>query len=209
LEINLQMNKNIFDKLLSGYKDFRIKYATDDYSLMSELSEKGQSPKIMMIACCDSRVDPAVLLQCDPGDIFMIRNVANIVPPYEIDDKHHGTSAALEFAVKFLKIEHLIIMGHSQCGGILALMNQLNEKTDFIHQWVELIKNHACEFESPDVYAMKALSISYDHCLTFPWIKDRIDDGSLKIHRWFFDIHQSKILRFHEISKEFVDLNDI
>lgn len=202
------MADKIFDKFLLGYKDFRKKYAKGQSSLMRELSAKGQSPKIMMIACCDSRVDPAVLLQCDPGDIFMIRNVANIVPPYEIDDKHHGTSAALEFAVKFLKIEHLIIMGHSQCGGILALMNQLNEQTDFIHQWVDLIKNQSCYLHDPDLCAMQSLGISYQHCLTFPWIKQRVDDGFLQIHQWFFDIQQGKILKFDEINKTFVPLNE-
>src|SRR5271167_1936364 len=112
-----------FKKILQGYQLFRKKYAQDDNSVMQYLSNYGQQPKIMMVSCCDSRVDPALILQCDPGDLFVVRNVANIIPPYEKDEAHHGTSAALEFGICFLKIKHLILLGHSQCGGIQVLLN--------------------------------------------------------------------------------------
>src|SRR5271168_1065373 len=108
---------------------------------MQYLSHHGQQPQVMMVACCDSRVDPALILQCDPGDLFVVRNVANIVPPYEKDTVHHGTSAALEFGVCFLDVKHLILFGHSQCGGIDALINSDNVgKNDFITDWVNIIK---------------------------------------------------------------------
>src|SRR3989338_1020995 len=139
---------------------------------MQSLSHYGQQPQIMVVACCDSRVDPALILQCDPGDLFVIRNVANIIPPYEKDGKHHGTSAALEFGICFLKINHLIILGHSQCGGIQALLNQQNlPPNDFITSWVSLVRNEQHAQESVDYYAKKALSQSYEHALEFPWIK--------------------------------------
>lgn len=104
-------------ELVKGYQSFREKYAEGDNDFMKNLSEKGQSPETIVVACCDSRVDPALLLQCDPGDLFIVRNVANIVPPYEQDALHHGTSAALEFGICYLKAKNLVILGHSQCGG--------------------------------------------------------------------------------------------
>ncbi len=105
-----------FTKMLRGYQLFRKKYALGDNSVMQYLSNYGQQPQIMVVSCCDSRVDPALILQCDPGDLFVVRNVANIIPPYEKDEAHHGTSAALEFGVCLLKVKHLILLGHSQCG---------------------------------------------------------------------------------------------
>src|SRR5579863_4140913 len=126
--------KDSFNKMLQGYHEFRKKYALGDQSIMHYLSHHGQQPNIMVVACCDSRVDPALILQCDPGDLFVVRNVANIVPPYEKDEAHHGTSAALEFGVCFLKVKHLILLGHSKCGGIQALLNTASSKNhdDFI-----------------------------------------------------------------------------
>src|SRR5205809_7699132 len=116
--------KTSLQKILKGYQLFRTKYALGDQSVMYQLSHYGQQPQIMVVACCDSRVDPALILQCDPGELFVVRNVANIVPPYEKDEMHHGTSAALEFGVCHLNVEHIIILGHSQCGGIHALLNK-------------------------------------------------------------------------------------
>src|SRR5579872_388376 len=129
-----------FLKVLQGYQTFRKKYAQSDSSVMQYLSYYGQQPKVMVVACCDSRVDPALILQCDPGDLFVIRNVANIIPPCELDKAHHGTSAALEFGVRFLQAKHLIILGHSQCGGIQALIDNQRAKNDFISSWVSLIE---------------------------------------------------------------------
>src|SRR5580704_16823482 len=99
-----------FVKMLQGYRLFRNKCASGDNSVMQYLSHYGQQPQIMVVSCCDSRVDPAVILQCDPGDLFVVRNVANIIPPYEKDEAHHGTSAALEFGICFLNVEHLILL---------------------------------------------------------------------------------------------------
>lgn len=186
-----------FTKILEGYQAFRNKYAHGDQSVMQYLSNYGQQPKVMVVACCDSRVDPALILQCDPGDLFVVRNVANIVPPYEKDEAHHGTSAALEFGVCFLKVEHLILLGHSQCGGIQALLeNHSTNHNDFITNWVSLIKKPAAGFDTIDDCAKSALKQSQQNCLTFPWIKQKVAQQELFIHLWFFDIKSGKIFTY-------------
>lgn len=185
-----------FNKIKQGYQKFREKYASGDQSIMQYLSDNGQRPRIMMVACCDSRVDPALILQCEPGDLFVVRNVANIVPPYEKDDSHHGTSAALEFGIRILQVDHLILLGHSQCGGIQALLDDQSTQHDFINNWVSLLKTDDCHRHDADEYAQLALSESYQNCLTFPWIRDRLQQGTLAIHLWFFDIKSGQIFTY-------------
>lgn len=195
-------------KILTGYDAFRKKYALGDQSIMRHLSENGQKPKIMVVACCDSRVDPALILQCDPGDLFVVRNVANIVPPYEKDEMHHGTSAALEFAVTFLNVKHLILLGHSQCGGIQALIDRdVLAQNDFVTNWVSVIKTENCKPNNVDEYAMQALHNSYENCLTFPWIKEKVDKDEMRIHLWFFDIKTGQIVTYSQEEKTYVPLD--
>ncbi|MES2203816.1 MAG: carbonic anhydrase [Pseudomonadota bacterium] len=197
-----------FTKILEGYQSFRDKYVHGDTSIMQQLAHYGQQPQTMVVACCDSRVDPALILQCDPGDLFVVRNVANIVPPYEKDEAHHGTSAALEFGVCYLKVDHLILLGHSQCGGIQALLDESRVGiNDFISNWVSLIKTPPCEHCTTDDYAKLALHESYKNCLTFPWIKERVNRNTLKIHLWFFDIKAGEILTYSDAHKEYVPLS--
>jgi len=196
-----------FKKILRGYNQFRKKYATGNRSVMRHLAHSGQSPKIMVVACCDSRVDPSLILQCDPGDLFIVRNVANIIPPYESDEGHHGTSAALEFGICYLNVQHLIILGHSQCGGIDALLHgdQLKQN-DFISRWVELIDQDVKPTETNEL-AKQALFHSYQNCLTFPWIKTRIDDKKLQIHLWYFDIKEGEIYIYSFANKQYTRLS--
>lgn len=186
--------KRSLKKILKGYLAFRKKYAHGNRSIMRFLSQYGQQPKIMVIACCDSRVDPALILQCDPGDLFVVRNIANIVPPYEKDKAHHGTSAALEYGITVLEVKHLILLGHSQCGGMQALMDKRSTTDfDFINNWVSIIDAPVEALNSVDDCAKFALHESYDHCLTFPWIKERVAQNNLNIHIWFFDISKGQI----------------
>lgn len=201
-----------FDKVLQGYNQFREKYQGDKKSFMEQLAIEGQSPEVMVVSCCDSRVDPSMILQCKPGDLFIARNVANIVPPYENDESHHGTSAALEFGICYLNVKHLIIWGHSQCGGISALLNSDNikDQNDFIGNWIEIIKqnedyteNHA---QNVDNMARQSLTLSYNNCLSFPWIKKRVDSGELKIHRWFFNIIEAQVYKYDEQNNSYVPL---
>lgn len=196
-----------FEKIIRGYHDFRKKYATGNNSSMQSLAYHGQQPEIMIVACCDSRVDPALILQCDPGDLFVVRNVANIVPPYEADESHHGTSAALEFGICYLNVKHLIILGHSQCGGINALLNSENLKqNDFITRWVSLIKTNSSMIQDANQFSKEALTHSYQNCLTFPWIKERIQQKKFSIHLWFFDIKEGEIFAYSFENKKYQQL---
>lgn len=198
--------KSSFLKMLNGYREFRQKYAFGDTSVMQYLSNYGQKPEVMVVACCDSRVDPALILQCDPGDLFVVRNVANIVPPYEKDATHHGTSAALEFGICFLKVKHLILLGHSQCGGIQALIDKDSMCDDFITNWVSQIsQQYQCT--ETDELAKIALNQSYHNCLTFPWIKEKVLQNKLLVHIWFFDIKRGEIFTCIDDNNTFAPLD--
>ena len=191
--------ENLFKKMLEGYGVFRKKYTVVDNAVMRYLADSGQKPQVMIVSCCDSRVDPALILQCNPGDLFVVRNVANIIPPYQKDEVLHGTSAALEFGICLLNIKHLILLGHSQCGGINALLNSQNLlQNDFITKWVSSIKVAGSKVSNPDEYAKLGLTRSYKDCLTFPWIKEKVDTQELTIHRWFFDIKTGQIFTYSE-----------
>ena len=175
---------------------------------MQYLSLHGQKPKVMIVACCDSRVDPALILQCDPGDLFVVRNVANIVPPYEKDEAHHGTSAALEFGVRFLNVKHLILLGHSQCGGIQTLLkNTESDQNDFITNWVSLIKTPQLSLQDTDNYAKLALQKSHQNCMTFPWIQEKVTSKELLLHLWFFDIQTGQIFMYSDDEKNYIPLD--
>ncbi|MCW5588046.1 MAG: carbonic anhydrase [Legionellales bacterium] len=194
-------------RLIAGYQKFREKYVAQDQQLLKQLAKMGQHPSVLVLACSDSRVDPAILLQCDPGEIFVIRNVANIVPPYERDSAHHGTSAALEFGICYLNIKHLMILGHSQCGGIEALTQKNSaQQNDFINNWVNLINLGHHHSDDSDECAQLSLLQSYQHCLTFPWIKERLDNNTLTIDLCFFAIDQGLLSVFDKSTQRFVAL---
>jgi carbonic anhydrase len=198
--------KNSKEKLHQGYRAFREKYASGEQSVMSRLAYQGQQPETMVVSCCDSRVDPSLILQSDPGDLFVVRNVANIVPPFEVDDGFHGTSAALEYGVCYLGVKHLILLGHSQCGGVHALLNESDlHQNDFIGHWVSQLKG-ACDGHDTDTCARQALHASYKNCLSFPWMKQGVDDKTLMIHRWFFDIETAGLFVYDASVDDFVPL---
>lgn len=197
------------EKMIKGYKEFRNKYVHSENSPMQKLANDGQKAEIMVVACCDSRVDPALILQCDPGDLFVVRNVANIVPPFEKDSGYHGTSAALEFGICFLNVRHIILLGHSHCGGINALLSRSNMKeNDFISKWVSVIDADIDERLCADDLAKKALNRSYENCLTFPWIKNKVLNDELMIHRWFFDIEKGEISAYDKSQKNYRGLTN-
>ena len=198
-----------FNKMLKGYQEFRNKYAHGDQSIMQYLSHHGQKPEVMVVACCDSRVDPALILQCDPGDLFVVRNVANIVPPYEKDIAHHGTSAALEFGIRILKVKHLVVLGHSQCRGIQALLDcSHSNHNDFITNWVSIINDEEDHHHamSVDEYAKLAIKKSFQNCLSFPWIREALDKQELAIRLWYFDIKTGRISFYADKNNEFNEL---
>jgi carbonic anhydrase len=204
-------------KLISGFKRFQENYFKSDDTLFEQLG-KGQSPKVLVIGCSDSRVDPAIMTDCRPGDLFVVRNVANLVPPYEPDGHYYAVSAAVEYAVRFLNVEHVIVLGHSQCGGIDALMrsNDDNCVGEFIDQWVAIAKparqavqrdlghkpmelqRKACEEAS--------ILISLENLLTFPWLAQRVEAGTLALHGWYFDLDAGQLLGYHPDTGEFEKL---
>ncbi len=202
------MNK-VFNKLRQGYKHFRKTHAIGADSLMKSLAQNGQRPEVMVVACSDSRVDPALLLQTLPGELFVVRNVANIIPPYEADGAHHGTSAALEFGICYLHVNHLIILGHSQCGGIQAMLTPENlHQNDFISNWTDINKDPSVHYEphQADDCAKASMQRSYNNCLTFPWIKSRVDEKKLEIHCWFFDLEQSRLFEMDHTTGDYLPL---
>mmetsp|Transcript_34053 Transcript_34053/g.47193 ORF Transcript_34053/g.47193 Transcript_34053/m.47193 type:complete len:290 (+) Transcript_34053:129-998(+) len=194
-------------RLKNGFKLFREK-ATENFPELIEELKNTQEPKVMVIACADSRVSPSMLMQTRPGDIFVVRNVANMVPPYETQGRFHGTSAAIEFAVIHLKVEHIIVMGHSGCGGIKALMDKsfedmLATKTagmEFIPNWVSsgqparertLRKFPDATFaEQCRACEQESVNSSLSNLLTFPFIKEAIQSGQLDIHGWYYNLQE-------------------
>lgn len=198
-------------KILQGYKKFRAKYALGDHAVMTNLSDSGQHPDVMIVACCDSRVDPSIILQCDPGDLFVVRNVANIIPPYSPKSGYYSNSgAALEFGVAHLQVKHLIILGHSQCGGIGALVNSEGlTQNEFITPWVSIIKNSEAHFKDLDYYAKLGLKHSYHNALSYPFIKQRVENNALAIHQWFFNIKYGEILAHSTEEGRFRKLDEV
>ena len=191
---------NELERLKAGFRKFRKHYFEDNPDLYRDLVEKGQSPVAMVISCCDSRAHPAQVMDTKPGDIFVVRNVANVVPPCENDGKSHGTSAAIEFAVKHLKVKHIIVFGHSQCGGVQSLMEgeHAGQKHGFIDPWMAIVAParekvlNECAglpFEDQCRACEKAvIEISLGNLKSFPWVMERVDRGTLSLHGWYFDI---------------------
>jgi carbonic anhydrase len=189
------------DRLVAGFRGFRARYYEQRPERMRELAEQGQSPEVMLIACSDSRVDPALLLDSEPGEIFIVRNVANLVPPYGPDDGHHGTSAALEFAVRDLGVSHIVVLGHSACGGIQALRAAVSgepSKREFIAPWVEIAKD-ACPCDEGDsvpdqsIVERDAIRISLANLKGFPWIAEKVACGQVQLHGWWVDLENGRL----------------
>lgn len=190
-------------KLIDGNKKFRKKFFSGDRALFDMLVEQGQRPKTMIISCSDSRVDPAIVFNCQPGDLFVIRSMANLVPPCESSDTYHGTSATLEFGTCFLEVQQIIIFGHARCGGIQALMQQGNrvlesKRHSFIAKWMEIAlpayNKVMAEYgtlplqEQVVLCEQYALINSLNNLYTFPWIQERIAKGTLSLHAWYLDL---------------------
>lgn len=189
-------------KLLKGHQTFHDKYFTAAPELYKKLVSEGQSPKVLVISCSDSRVDPSLILGSEPGDLFVIRNVANIVPPYENEEiTCHGTSAAIEYAVQHLQVDDIIVLGHSQCGGIKTLIDDQENNHTFIDNWiyiVEAAKNKALSQDldhenSCRCCEKEAIKISLQNLETFPFIKELVDKNQINLHGWYFCLESGNI----------------
>ncbi len=195
------------DRLLAGFERFRDRYFKVEPQVYEQLAT-GQAPKVAVVACCDSRVDPAIVTDCAPGELFTIRNVANLVPPCEPEGTYHGTSAAIEFAVRCLEVEHLVVLGHAQCGGIKALVDG-GVDGEFIDHWVELARPALMRVPpdlSPDerlrACEQAAVEVSLQNLLTFPWIRERVADGRLQLHGWYFDLAAGELKRLAKLTQD-------
>ena len=193
------------DALLSGYRSFMSGRYGQETARYRELARTGQKPETLIIACCDSRSAPETIFDAGPGELFVIRNVANLVPPYEPDDHRHATSAALEFAVQSLEVKNIVVMGHGRCGGINAALNAGHAPLspgDFIGRWMSLIAPAADTVSSSTLMttverqtALERISVRYSiaNLRTFPWIKVREDKGELSLYGAWFDISKGEL----------------
>ncbi|SHN61144.1 carbonic anhydrase [Desulfovibrio litoralis] len=196
-------------KFIDGFLEFQEQHFKHGESSFTNL-KYGQEPQTMVIGCSDSRVDPALLMGCEPGDIFVSRNVANLIPPYEDDAGLHGVSAALEFAVCNLKVQSIIILGHSFCGGIKTLMrDDFNPNAKgFLAPWISLALPAKLEVlqklpNSSSKTRQRAaeqysIILSLKNLMSFPFIKDAIEKGTLSLFGWYFDIENGELFEYNK-----------
>jgi len=190
------------NQLLAGYRRFRGSRWPEQRRRFEALAESGQSPQTLILTCVDSRVDPSIIFDTEPGEVLEIRNVANLVPPYAPDSAYHGTSAALEFGVRVLEIPHIIVLGHESCGGVKALLDGAPpDAKEFVAPWMSMAaaardramqcapaeyRQQCCEFE--------VIQLSLANLLTFPWIAERVAAGKLRLHGAWFEIRTGVLM---------------
>ena len=203
-------------ELMAGWQRFRAGRFREQRALFERIAREGQRPRVMMIACSDSRVDPAIIFDCDPGDLFLVRNVANLVPPYEQSGNYHGTSAAIEFAVRVLGVQDIVVLGHTQCGGIRALLEGApvsGEPMPFLTRWMTLadearvaaLTAHGLPPEQRAALCGRlAVRVSIRNLLTFPALRDRVSNGALHVHGWLFDLKDGVLTLLDDAANRFV-----
>ncbi len=189
------------ETLTDRYRRFKHRIFVPNADQYEELATYGQDPEIMMISCSDSRVDPETIFSAMPGELFVVRNVANLVPPYETGGKYHGVSAAIEFAVLNLRIKHLVVLGHAGCGGVKAALDQsaaIQTEAHFISRWMSMLDDARLSVlashqmksakERQDTLERESIKLSIKNLRTFPFVREREDKGKLNIHGAHFDI---------------------
>ena len=200
--------------LLRGYRTFISQRLPTEQSRYRELSERGQSPEVMVIGCCDSRVSPEVIFDAGPGELFVVRNVANLVPVYAPDGGAHGVSAALEYAVQVLRVKHIVVLGHAQCGGIRAFIDKLAPLSpgDFIGQWMSMFikpgeKVGQREHETMQDFTTRiekaAVFRSLENLMTFPFVQILVERGKLHLHGAYFGVAEGSLSVLDPATKEF------
>ena len=201
--------------LIQGYRAFRGGRLAREQGRFRELAESGQSPDVMVIGCCDSRVSPEVIFDARPGELFVVRNVANIVPPYEPDGHAHGVSAALEFGVAALRVKHIVVLGHAHCGGVKAFADEAAPLSpgDFIGNWMRIMAPAAAKVGprgglSRTDYIMRLEQAnvvnSLDNLMTFPRLRSLVEGGQIAIHGAYFGVATGDLLVRDETTGEFV-----
>ena len=194
------MPKRLIEGLLRFSRDTFPHYREHYERLVSE----GQKPTTLFVGCSDSRVVPSLLMNALPGELFVVRNVANFVPPYEENGGYHGVSAAIEFATVVLEVTDIVVCGHSDCGGIRALYAPPDTSTPHINKWLELGREAMVEGEAgPETLRLteqRSIALQLDRLLTFPTVSERIAKGSLSLHGWYYVIEEGRV--------DFLDITD-
>ncbi len=204
--------------LVQRYHGWKATSYAENRAWYRRLAEEGQRPRAMVISCCDSRVHVTSIFGADQGEFFIHRNIANLVPPYEPDGDHHGTSAAVEYAVRFLKVAHLIVLGHSSCGGVQGCIDmcegrapELEEKTSFVGRWMDILKPKFGDIAGMDNtrerardFEHLAVMTSLENLMTFPFIKDAVESGELSLHGLWTDIGEGGLMSFDGQQGKFI-----
>ena len=206
-------------KLIDGYRTFASQRLPTEQSRYRELSERGQAPEVMVIGCCDSRVSPEVIFDAGPGELFVVRNVANLVPVYQPDSGTHGVSAALEYAVNVLKVKHIVVLGHAQCGGIRAFIDKAAPLSpgDFIGKWMamfvkpgEIVEQRERESmaEFTERIEKAAVFRSLENLMTFPFVRNAVERGDMLLHGAYFGVAEGSLFVLNQGSKKFESARD-
>lgn len=206
--------------LLQRYKGWKATDHAENQVWYRRLAEEGQRPRCMVISCCDSRVHVTQLFGAGPGEFFMHRNIANLVPPYMPDTDHHGTSAALEYAVTALKISNLIIMGHSSCGGAAGCRAmcagdapELEKDTSFVGRWLDIlrpgyeqVKDIPDEADQTTALEQQTVVVSLKNVMTFPFVREAVEEGKLALHGMWINIASGELHMLDPETQSFTTL---
>ena len=208
------------EHLIDGYRTFASQRLPTEQNRYRELSERGQSPTVLLIGCCDSRVSPEVIFDVGPGELFVVRNVANLVPVFQPDGGAHGVSAALEYAVQVLKVKHVVVLGHAQCGGIKAFIDDIDPLSpgDFIGKWMQMFikpgeKVSQREHESRQEFTTRiekaAVFRSLENLMTFPFVRNAVERGDMSLHGAYFGVAEGSLFMLDAEAKEFRGVGEI
>lgn len=211
-------------KLLNGALTFRRHMFSAYRGLFEELS-KGQSPEALFITCSDSRVVPTLITAADPGDLFVLRNIGNIIPPYDPEDRDNAEAAALEYALSILKVKHIVVCGHSRCGAMKAAMGPLDPRVRQVRSWLRHVdpakrihsghpqvvtqqpdSAEAMEQERVDLLSQLNVLVQIKHIKTYPSALERLNSGALELHAWFFEIDHASLYTYNNELDEFISI---
>src|SRR5947209_6543703 len=206
-------------QLIDGYRTFASQRLPTEQSRYRDLSVRGQSPEVMVIGCCDSRVSPEVIFDAGPGELFVMRNIANLVPVYQPDQNAHGVSAALEFAVNVRRVKHIVVLGHAQCGGIRAFVDKAAPLSpgDFIGKWMamfvkpgEVVEQRDHETMADFVVRIEKAAVfrSLENLMTFPFVRKAVERGEMRLHGAYFGVAEGSLFVLDQATKEFRSVKD-
>ncbi len=215
----MKFAKPLPDYLVKRYHGWKATSFSDNRSWYRHLAEMGQHPRAMVVSCCDSRVHVTSIFGADQGEFFIHRNIANLIPEYTPDGDHHGTSAAIEYAVGTLKVAHLIVLGHSNCGGVQGCYDmcsghapELEKSTSFVGRWMDILRPGFDRLDKGDDIARirqlekESVLVSLENLMTFPFVRAAIDDGMLSLHGMWTDIGEGGLEAYDPVSDSFVQV---